>query len=154
MRGCSCRGTSGLCTCRAWRSRRRFCSRRPREPFGRQGVSGKVVTVVTRAACASKIPRHRFVRAQLGVLEDRTGAAGDGHGLRRAAMTRAWERFGRCVCARDALSVREASWLWSGAVAPKNYDASACRAILRTRIKLLDGPKRPQSSTVKYTPDV
>ena len=91
VRGCACRGTAGLRTCRAWRSRRRFCSRRPRRTiwikvrmrgwnrWSACSLCEQDITASWRARSGGRAGRH-------------TGAAGTDW-TRSSAMTLAWEWF-------------------------------------------------------------
>ena len=106
MRGCACRGTAASRTCRVWRSRRRFWSRRPAEPFGRQEWHRW-----TRVACASNAITARVLRARVGVLP-RTGrpethrlAGGD-----RARNSLALQALRGRAVREEAIVYSEADW--------------------------------------------
>ena len=93
-------------TCRVWRSRRRFCSRRPRRTIWtiRSGIG-----VVQVQAVRARLPRRRAMCARLGVLEDVLGPAGDGLAFeaRRSAMHLLGNGLPRGTeTPEDALSVR------------------------------------------------
>ena len=95
VRGCAlAAGRRASRTCRAWRSRRRFCSRRPRRIIWGMTSCKRRLIGGTRVACASNTTTASCVRARVGVLEDVCGPTGQTDVANRDEP--AWERFTRC----------------------------------------------------------
>ena len=146
MRGHRAAGRRASRTCRAWRSRQRYWSRRPRRTIWATRCLMRGLRGGTRAACASNSTAASCGARSAGRAGRRTWA-GRGEQARCMAMT----ELGNGLCDaghdEDALSVREADLhavaTWSHQIST----CSLCRAMLRSHMKSWADRKAAMSLT-------
>ena len=93
----------------------------------------------------ARLPRRRALCARVGVLEDVLGAARRRTGLRFVDRTCLGTVYTRQAKLRTPCPCKRPSGLFCGGLAHQQIAYSACRAILRCRMKILDGSKMPYS---------
>ena len=141
------------CTCRAWRSRPRFWSRRPMSTIWetRRRMLGGFGGI--RAACASRTIMVSWRAHSAGRAGGRTWAGRRGTGLGAYRLRYLGTNYPMQDTLRTRCPCKRPSCLCSGALGPQQPPCSPCRVILRARIKGLDGPK-PCRCGEMYTLDI